>query len=151
MDLFASILQLIGCGKLLDLNKVLFSFYIKLRIILIFLCFIIIIIVFPSIKDCEDYGQAVIYKGTVPGAPHSFTLDGHHTMDTGRVFPVCANTYSMLKKTRLNKHFSFLGIEDHMSKEAVHFGIYADCGKGIPFKSSKEEGTKKDCSKGGCC
>ncbi len=27
---------------------------------------------------CEDYGQAVIYKGSVPEQPDGFELDGHH-------------------------------------------------------------------------
>lgn len=35
--------------------------------------------------ECEDYGQAVIYKGTVPGAPHEFVLDGGHVIETSRV------------------------------------------------------------------
>ena len=40
----------------------------------------------PSMDaDSEDYGQAVIYKGTVAYAPREFTLDAHHTMITGKV------------------------------------------------------------------
>ena len=50
--------------------------------------------------DCEDYGQAVIYKGTIPYHPDQFTLDSHHTIDTGRVFLVCGNTHRMLSETR---------------------------------------------------
>ncbi|MDO8863697.1 hypothetical protein Q6D67_18555 [Haliea sp. E1-2-M8] len=39
--------------------------------------------------DCEDYGQAVVYRGTMPNCPHGFSLDSHHFIETGRVFPVC--------------------------------------------------------------
>ncbi len=39
---------------------------------------------------CEDYGQAVIYRGTVPGQPERLLLDKHHAIERGRVFPVCA-------------------------------------------------------------
>lgn len=56
-------------------------------------------------RDCEDYGEAVIYKGTVTSSPKSFTLDNHHVMDTGRVFPVCRNTLHMLTGTRFARHF----------------------------------------------
>ena len=40
----------------------------------------------------QDYGQAVIYKGSIPRHPDSWRLDGHHTMETGKVFTVCGNT-----------------------------------------------------------
>lgn len=41
---------------------------------------------------CEDYGQAVIYQGTIPNNTHRFVLDKHHALEAGRVFPVCGNT-----------------------------------------------------------
>jgi SAM-dependent methyltransferase len=32
-----------------------------------------------SVEDiCEDYGQVAYYNGTIPEAPHVFTLDDHH-------------------------------------------------------------------------
>ena len=34
---------------------------------------------------CEDYGQAVTYKGSIPEAPHTFHLDGHHAIEKDRV------------------------------------------------------------------
>eukprot|EP00667_Euglena_gracilis_P030294 EG_transcript_41651 len=49
--------------------------------------------------DCEDYGQAVVYKGTVPESPEVFVLDGHHAMERGKAFPVCGNTFAMLQQT----------------------------------------------------
>ena len=27
---------------------------------------------------CEDYGQYVVYKGTIDGHPHAYSLDDHH-------------------------------------------------------------------------
>ena len=70
-------------------------------------------------SDCEDYGEAVIYKGTVPTAPRAFTLDAHHTIEAGRVFPVCRNTRHMLCSTRFKPHFEVVG------SGKQHFGLFA--------------------------
>ncbi len=89
---------------------------------------------------CEDYGQAVKYKGTIPHHPHSFHLDKHHVMETGRMFPVCGNTCRMLNESRFASHFEFFG------DTRTHYGIFAGCGTGIPFGSdSSVEGSA------GCC
>ena len=77
--------------------------------------------------QCEDYGQAVRYRGTIAGAPSSFTLDSHHRMDTGRLFPVCGNTQRMLAETRLAPHFDFFG------DTTRHFGVFGGCGTAMPF------------------
>ena len=99
----------------------------------------------------------MIYKGTVESSPHSFTLDNHHTMDTGRVFPVCRNTLHMLMGTRFARHF------DKIGDGKIHYGIYPDCGKPIPFASAGDSSApavgggsaapkaKPAASKGGCC
>ncbi|MAL01894.1 MAG: methyltransferase type 11 [Alcaligenaceae bacterium] len=76
---------------------------------------------------CEDYGQAVIYKGTIEQHPNAFILDKHHCIETGRVFPVCGNTWRMLHDTRFAAHFEFIG---DFSK---HFGIFEGCGTALPF------------------
>lgn len=76
---------------------------------------------------CEDYGQAVIYRGSIPGAASAFVLDKHHRIETGRVFPVCGNTWRMLKDSRFAVHFEFIG------DFSRHFGIFSGCGKGLPF------------------
>lgn len=103
--------------------------------------------------DCENYGQAVKYLGTIPvpsdvsSADYAdtvanpkfistFELDDHHRFPTGMVVPVCGNTFRMLHQTRFKPHFQFIG-EDF----AQHFGIFDGCGKNMPFSS---EG-------GGCC
>ncbi|WP_435104583.1 methyltransferase domain-containing protein [Arhodomonas sp. AD133] len=91
---------------------------------------------------CEDYGQAVIYKGTLPGQPRRFVLDKHHVMDTGRVFPVCGNTYRMLADSRLAAHFEFVG------EGTTHYGIFPGCGTDIPF--DRDAGSS-GANGSGCC
>ncbi|MBA1330760.1 methyltransferase type 11, partial [Candidatus Endoriftia persephone str. Guaymas] len=49
---------------------------------------------------CEDYGQAVVYKGGIEGSEESFLLDGHHLIQKSKMFLVCGNTYRMLNETR---------------------------------------------------
>lgn len=77
--------------------------------------------------SCEDYGQAVTYLGGIPEAPHTFTLDGHHAIEKGRIFPVCGNTWHILKQSRFEPHFLFHG------DFSTHFGIFPGCGTNIPF------------------
>jgi len=77
---------------------------------------------------CEDYGQAVIYRGTVPQHADRFTLDKHHSIETGRVFPVCGNTWRMLRDTRFAEHFEFIGDFDR------HHGLFEGCGSSMPFE-----------------
>lgn len=79
---------------------------------------------------CEDYGQAVIYRGTVTHAPNEFRLDKHHVMESGRAFPVCGNTWRMLRETRFKQHFEFIG------DGKQHYGIFDGCGEQIPFDTS---------------
>jgi len=92
-------------------------------------------------SHCEDYGQAVIYKGTVPVCPDVFELDGHHAIEKGRVFCVCGNTWKMMHDTRFKRHFEFIGNFD------THYGIYDGCGTSIPFASAKDGGS----GGGACC
>lgn len=80
---------------------------------------------------CEDYGQAVIYRGGVPEAPHIFHLDSHHAIELGRVFPVCGNTWHMLKQSRLAPHFEFIG------DFSTHYGVFPGCDTNIPFAADK--------------
>ena len=86
-------------------------------------------------EDCEDYGQAVRYRGSILGKAHSFDLDDHHNFPTGKVMTVCGNTYKMLRDTRFRNHFEFFGSWD------THYGIYEGCGGNIPFTGEAEEGT----------
>ncbi|MGH1471262.1 MAG: methyltransferase domain-containing protein [Cellvibrionaceae bacterium] len=82
-------------------------------------------------NECEDYGQAVIYKGTIPNQPSFFQLDKHHYLETNKVFPVCGNTWKMLHSTRFNSHFDFIG------DFKTHYGIFEGCGTSIPFSTSE--------------
>jgi len=79
---------------------------------------------------CEDYGQAVIYKGTVADQPDAFDLDGHHLIERGKVFPVCGNSWRMLADTRFAPHFDFVG------DFGTHYGIFPGCGTSLPFTTS---------------
>jgi len=85
----------------------------------------------PELEDaCEDHGQAVIYAGTIADFPHRFDLDSHHGIETGKVFPVCGNTFRMLQQSRFAPHFQFIG--DFQG----HYGLFAGCGSTIPFAST---------------
>ena len=88
---------------------------------------------------CEDYGQAVIYRGTIPDHPHRFVLDHHHDIETGGVFPVCGNTWRMLNDTRFRNHFEFIGDFNR------HFGLFEGCGSTIPFGDKTEGGESCAC------
>lgn len=90
---------------------------------------------------CEDYGQAVIYRGSIAEQPEMFELDGHHYIERGKVFPVCGNTWRMLADTRFSPHFDFIG------DFSTHYGIFPGCGTSIPFAATE---TPK-ASGGGCC
>jgi SAM-dependent methyltransferase len=88
----------------------------------------------PALEtECEDYGQAVIYKGSVPHARHAFRLDDHHRIETGKVFPVCGNTWMMLQDTRFAPHFEFIGNFD------THYGVFDGCGAASPFNTGVDD------------
>lgn len=96
----------------------------------------------PDLENaCEDYGQSVVYRGTIPDHPHRFVFDRHHTLETGRAFPVCGNTWRMLRNTRFRRHFDFQG------DFSRHFGVFPGCGGAMPFSTD----TPADSAGGGCC
>lgn len=98
----------------------------------------------PELESaCEDYGQAVRYKGTIPHHPDAFVLDNHHIIETGRIFPVCGNTWRMLHDTRFQPHFDFFGDWE------THYGIFPDCGTLMPFSDGNGGGSGDD--GGSCC
>eukprot|EP01064_Diplonema_japonicum_P015440 TRINITY_DN23168_c0_g1_i1.p1 TRINITY_DN23168_c0_g1~~TRINITY_DN23168_c0_g1_i1.p1 ORF type:complete len:363 (+),score=91.47 TRINITY_DN23168_c0_g1_i1:48-1136(+) len=83
---------------------------------------------------CEDYGQFAVYKGTIPGNTHSYTLDDHHTLVTGKPFLVCGNTAAMLGENGVSwlaKHFTITG------DRSVHYGLF-DCSGPAPCKPVAE-------------
>ena len=96
----------------------------------------------PDLDDqCEDYGQAVIYKGTMEHQQHSFMLDKHHLIEANKVFPVCRNTHQMLHDTRFRRHFDFIG------DGRTHFGVFEGCGTVMPFDAAIKAGDDDP----GCC
>jgi len=97
----------------------------------------------PTLEDaCEDYGQAVVYKGTIPECPQFFDLDDHHRFIVGEKFKVCANSSLMLSESRFKKHFDFLG------DMSTHRGIFEGCGVDLPFKKADDACGSDN---GGCC
>ncbi len=90
---------------------------------------------------CEDYGQAVIYRGGVPHSEMFFSLDNHHLIEKGRVFPVCGNTFRMLNESRFAPYFEFIG------DWSEHYGIFPGCGTASPFGQASAE----IATSGGCC
>jgi len=93
-----------------------------------------------SVEDrCEDYGQVAIYKGTIPGAAHQFTLDDHHVFEKGRPMLVCGNTAAMVGETRYAAHFEVRG------DRSQHFGLFP-CGP-TPTPSA----TVASDTPGACC
>ncbi|MCP9808979.1 methyltransferase domain-containing protein [Cyanobium sp. HWJ4-Hawea] len=93
---------------------------------------------------CEDHGQAVIYRGSLPDQPHQLAFDKHHLIDADRVFPVCGNTFRMLQESRLAPHFSFIG------DASRHFGLFPGCGGSMPFDSTAA-GAGAAADAGACC
>ena len=89
--------------------------------------------------QCEDYGQAVRYRGTVAGADRVFELDGHHAIEKGRLFPVCGNTWKMLAETRFADHFDFFG------DFSAHYGVFAGCGTDSPFQGVNGQSAAASC------
>lgn len=81
---------------------------------------------------CEDYGQAVIYRGGVAGQADVFVLDKHHVLERGRVFPVCGNTWRMLQDSRVARFFDFIG------DFSTHYGIFDGCGSALPYDADSE-------------
>jgi SAM-dependent methyltransferase len=89
---------------------------------------------------CEDYGQAVIYRGSIPHHANGFQLDKHHNLDAGRALPVCGNTWRMLHDTRFAAHFDFIGDSNR------HFGLFEGCGASLPFDTEhRAEGGASCC------
>lgn len=86
---------------------------------------------------CEEYGQAVTYKGGIEEMPFAFRLDDHHVFEKGKIESVCGNTYMMLANTRFRDFFDFYGDFD------THYGLYGAC-----YNNDLDEGAG---SSEGCC
>ena len=86
---------------------------------------------------CEDYGQYAVYRGSIAGSPHAYSLDDHHRLEKGKPFLVCGNTAAMLQETWLAKHFDVHG------DRSTHYGLFP-CGP-APAASAAA------CAPGGAC
>jgi hypothetical protein len=84
----------------------------------------------------------VVYLGTVEGEERVFTLDKHHEIERGRIFPICGNSWKMLADTRFAEHFQFIG------DFSTHYGVFAGCGGGLPFAQASGENSAVAA---GCC
>lgn len=93
---------------------------------------------------CEDYGEAVIYRGGVPDMETVFILDGEHHIEKGRVFPVCGNTRDMLMKTRFAPYFELIG------EGQTHLGPFPGCKAPDVFAASSDAAPGA-APVGGCC
>jgi len=91
-------------------------------------------------SECEDYGQAVRYKGTLSNSPQAYLLDGSHTFVAGKMALVCGNTYAMLHDTRLAPHFEFFSPDPR-----VHFGIFPGCGSSNSFQKASSSSSSSCC------
>jgi arsenite methyltransferase len=89
--------------------------------------------------DCEEYGQAIRYKGGIAEMPVVFVLDGHHLFEKGRIYSVCGNSYLMLNESRLKEYFDFFGDFE------THFGIFEGCGTNMPFSVTTENSAALSC------
>lgn len=89
--------------------------------------------------NCEDYGQAVMYKGGIQGMEKSFILDDHHIFEAGKIMPVCGNTYRMLNETRLFEYFSFYG------DFSTHYGVFEGCGQNIFISEGGKTADSESC------
>ena len=92
---------------------------------------------------CEDYGQAVIYKGGIEGMETVFRLDAEHEIEAGRVFPVCGNTLAMLMETRFAPYFDVVG------QGETHFGLFPGCA--APDVFADTQASSGPAPVGGCC
>lgn len=68
-------------------------------------------------QNHEDYGQAVIYKGSHQ-SPYRFYLDSKHIFEDRKVVPVSGNTFKILKESRFSSFFDFIGDTEN------HFGSF---------------------------
>lgn len=91
----------------------------------------------------ENYGQSVVYKGTIKEQPETFLLDENFKFNKGEATSVCGNTFKMLSDTRFKDHFDFNG------SFSEHLGTFNGDKNANPF-AGLHCGTKKP-SKGGCC
>lgn len=88
---------------------------------------------------CEDHGQVVICRGTIPDYPHGFS----HPLATGKVFPVCGNSFCMLAHIRVAPHVSCIG------DFSRHDGLFEGCDSSMLFRPIDPANAQQ--AAGSCC
>jgi len=94
---------------------------------------------------CEDYGQAVKYKGTIKGHESAYRLDDGHLFEAGKLALVCGNSAAMLGEggvSWLAKHFEIIG------DRSVHYGEFPCHG---PPATAPSAAAPAACAPGGSC
>jgi len=98
---------------------------------------------------CEDYGQGVIYQGTIAGSESAYVLDAGHTFEKGRLALVCGNSAAMVGedgRSWLAKHFRVIG------DRATHFGEFPCHKPPAPAAAAPAAAPAAACAPGnGCC
>ncbi len=93
--------------------------------------------------DAQDYGQSVIYLGSISQHEQCFNLDQSTVFNAGQKVKVSGNTFRTLKQSRFSEHFDFSGSFDK------HFGLFnSDLANKFDFSS--EQTTLSDTSSS-CC
>ena len=87
----------------------------------------------------EDYGQSVVYRGTIDQHPDALELDKHHRMVTGERVAVSGNTRRILAESRFAAHFEFVGDRE------IHRGIFKGGESGLPFDEGEGAASGSAC------
>jgi ubiquinone/menaquinone biosynthesis C-methylase UbiE len=80
----------------------------------------------------EDYGQTVVYKGTIPGNKNGYKLDDKHYFETDKTELISGNTASILTETWLAPHFTVKGDRKR------HFGLFDEKPMAMPVVVHEE-------------
>jgi len=87
----------------------------------------------------ENYGQSVIYLGSVAHHSDAFDLDAHTRLVKGQKTAVCGNTYRILKASRFSRHFAF-------TDGGPHLGPFAPAVSQSPVIEAANTPTRGCCS-----
>ena len=94
-------------------------------------------------KGLDDVLDQVLIYSLYPVLEQVFVLDGEHSIEAGRVFPVCGNTLAMLKDTRFAPYFDVIG------DGTTHYGLFPGCAAPDVFAATTAD--EAPASPGGCC
>lgn len=75
----------------------------------------------------ENYGQQVVYQGTIPDHGERWALDTGTEFARGEAVAICRNTFELLQQTRFAPHFEYI------DAEGVHLGAFDDTMAALAF------------------